>query len=208
MAVKATTFLQNKSELRKGVVDESFEDEFYEAGRRLTLRQLVPIRKRKILKKSLGRIVILAIPSLIALVLYFAGLDALRSGENGAPGDYILAKETVLTSVVVGFFSVLVFYNPFWEALYFVTYHYDMDEKNVVIRKGVIAKREITLPFAKITDVYVDRDILDVIFSLYDVHISTPTVESGKFAHIDGVDRAGAKKLRQLILDRVNVEED
>ena len=91
-----------------------------------------------------------------------------------------------------------------YQILYFVTYFYDVDENNFVIRKGVFTKREITLPFSKITDVYVDQDISDVMLGLYDVHISTPTIESGRFAHVDGLNRAGSTKLRKLILDAVN----
>ena len=67
--------------------------------------------------------------------------------------------------------------------------------------------QEITLPFSRITDVYVDQDMFDVFFGLYDVHISTPTQESGLFAHIDGVNKAGSQELRQMILDRINRSE-
>jgi membrane protein YdbS with pleckstrin-like domain len=83
-------------------------------------------------------------------------------------------------------------------------YFYDMDASNIVIRKGVFAQKEITLPFSRITDVYVDQDVLDAVFGLYDVHISTPTQQSGAFAHIDGVDKAGSQLLRTMILDGMN----
>lgn len=79
-----------------------------------------------------------------------------------------------------------------------------MDDRNVIIRKGIIAKREITLPFSKITDVYVDQDVTDVVLGLYDIHISTPTAESGKFAHIDGLNKKGAMEIKKLVLERVH----
>jgi uncharacterized membrane protein YdbT with pleckstrin-like domain len=104
-------------------------------------------------------------------------------------------------------FSILVTWilsSPFYELLYYLNYHYDMDDRNVLIRKGIVAKREITLPFSKITDVYVDQDVADVVLGLYDIHISTPTVESGRFAHIDGLNRKGATEIRKLILDHVH----
>lgn len=104
------------------------------------------------------------------------------------------------------FVALLLCWNPLYQYLYFKRYFYDMNEKNIIIRKGVLAQKEITLPFSRITDVYVDQDILDVLFKLYDVHISTPTEESGLFAHIDGVSREGSKKLREMILDRINEE--
>ena len=49
-----------------------------------------------------------------------------------------------------------------------------------------------------------DQDLFDVLFGLYDVHISTPTEQSGLFAHIDGVDKEGSQELRQFILHRMN----
>lgn len=98
-------------------------------------------------------------------------------------------------------------WNPIYQHIYWKRYYYDMDHKNIIIRKGVVAQKEITLPFSRITDVYVDRDIFDVMFGLYDVHISTPTQESGQFAHIDGVNKEGSQSLRQMILDRINKEE-
>jgi membrane protein YdbS with pleckstrin-like domain len=79
-----------------------------------------------------------------------------------------------------------------------------MDEKNLVVRKGVIAQREITVPFKRITDVYVEQDLLDVFLGLYDLHISTPTVESSHSTHIDGLNRAGATRLREIILSRID----
>jgi len=96
------------------------------------------------------------------------------------------------------------FWKMIYEYIYYRMYFYDMDEQNVVVRKGVVSKHEVTLPFNRITDVYVDQDVVDVFLGLYDVHISTPTQKSGEVAHIDGVNRSGAAELRRLILDQIN----
>jgi membrane protein YdbS with pleckstrin-like domain len=93
---------------------------------------------------------------------------------------------------------------PCYQYLYWRTYSYDMDHENIYIRKGVAAKRQTILPFSRITDVYLDQDLLDVVLGLYDLHISTPTVESGKFAHIDGLSWYGAARLRRLLLSKIN----
>lgn len=55
----------------------------------------------------------------------------------------------------------------------------------------------------RIQDVYVDQDLLDRIFGLYDVHLSSATVSSGMEAHIDGVEKQAAEDLRNILLQTV-----
>ena len=52
-------------------------------------------------------------------------------------------------------------------------------------------------------DVYVDQDIFDRMFGLWDVHVSTATMMSGMEAHIDGVKRENAMKLREMLLQKI-----
>jgi len=146
-----------------------------------TLRETIPLQKVKIVKKSLGGIMVVL--GICGMISFFGQVY------------------TLLWFVFVGF---LVCLGPVWEYLYFNRYFYDIDEKNILIRKGILAQKEITLPFSRITDVYVDQDLLDFLFKIYDVHISTPTATSGMFAHIDGVNKEGSRQLRQMILDRIN----
>lgn len=162
-----------------------------------TLRDKYPIRYRKILKKS-------TVPALKSLLVcvplalgYFFLIDIVGQDWSSEKKDMAI----YFCFVVVG---CVVLFVPFIQFLYFLTYFYDSDEKNVIIRKGILAKREVTLPFSKITDVYVERDFLDVLLGLYDIHISTPTAESGKMAHIDGVDRRCSQALREYFLEMVN----
>jgi len=172
-----------------------------EAKLRLPLRKLIPLRRRKILKKSLGS----------ALVVFVVG------GVLTAIGYLLLrympvpqsAQNAVHFGIVVwfAFLGALMFYRMVYQYLYYLTYFYDANDQILVIRKGVIAKTEINVPFKRITDVYVDQDIPDVLLGIYDVHISTPTQESGNFAHIDGVNREGAYRLRAMILERIHKEE-
>ena len=168
-----------------------------------TLRQLVPLRRRKILKKSLSRAVkVLCSGALVSLI----GYGLYSWGLVQVPDEYQNLKVAVLVAWF-GLLLVLMFWKMAYEYIYFLNYFYDIDDKNLFIRKGIITKKTIILPFKRITDVYVDQDIWDVSMGLYDVHFATPTAESGRFAHIDGVDRQGAEKLRDLILDRIHREE-
>lgn len=166
-----------------------------------TLRERFPLQRRKVLKKSLGSLLkILPIALIIAVICLWALFgEALLEPTAEWRNEQVEIVFGVIFLVVIVSFSKMIY-----EALYFVRYHYDFDEKNIIIRKGVVTTREITLPFSKITDVYVDQDILDVVLGLYDLHISTPTVESGRFAHIDGLNKRSAAMLRKLVLDKIN----
>ena len=171
---------------------------------RQPLRDTVPIQRRKILKSSLRGIG--------AVLLIWGILTAAAVGFARASGESRSIVELVLSSRLVGAWIALLVLGVIWKMsqpfLYYVSYFYDIDGPNFVIRKGIVAKREVTLPFSRITDVYLDQDVLDVFFGLYDLHISTPTAESGRFAHIDGLDRRGATQLRELVLARIQQDDE
>lgn len=140
--------------------------------------------------------------------LFFTYLvEAFLNGDFGGDPTRIAQNAVGIRMVWYGLLFGILFHTVIYEFLYWWTYYYDVDEFNVVIRKGVVTKKEVNLPFSRITDVYVDQDALDFMLFLYDVHISTPTQESGEFAHIDGLSKADAQKLKKLILERVNHSE-
>lgn len=165
-------------------------------NKHLPLRILYPLKVRKILKNGISG----GIKALAALFL-FSGLIVWQSKGQLSTSEVINQHMLLLCSL--GFFFLLIgFAHPI---LYFITYFYDVDNKNIIIRKGVIAKREIILPFSRITDVNVEQDFLDVVFGLYDIHISSPTAESGKFAHIDGLNKKSAIRIRNILIDKINL---
>ncbi len=115
----------------------------------------------------------------------------------------------VLTTLAlpVWSFAVLLLVLAVWqwvyETKYFDAYYYDVGKDFLAIRKGWITPREIQMPYEKMQDVYMDQDILDRVFGLWDVHVSTATVMSGMEAHMDGVNRPNAEKIRELLLQKI-----
>ena len=165
---------------------------------RQPLRQRIPLRWRKILKYSLYHMTKVF---LFGGFVLFALVQCAKAGYLPGTGP-----SQAMLFTVVGLFVITcaACYKALYQVLHFLTYYYDIDDGYLIIRKGVLAQREALLPLSKITDVWVDRDVADVALGLYDVHISTPTHESGMFAHISGVDRRGAARLRKLIIQKVN----
>jgi len=162
-----------------------------------SLRKNYPIQRRKIFKKTLGSMIAIAFLSVfIAFIVSIqGGLENMT--DNDKTGIFVISS--VLFLIV--FFSVWSF---IFQILYFKSYHYASDSNNIQIRKGVISRREITLPYDRVTDLYVDQDLLDRIFGLYDLHFSTATAESAIEAHIDGLDQEACNSLKDIILSEIN----
>jgi uncharacterized membrane protein YdbT with pleckstrin-like domain len=169
------------------------------------LRESYPIRRRKILKRSFVNFIKAFVGSCVVFGLIF-GLIWVSCGSDE---DKFISGVLKLRDPLLAVTALLVlwmFWYPIYQYLYYSSYYYDINEKNLYIRKGVTSKREITIPLSKITDVYLDQDMVDIMLGLYDLHVSTPTAESLKFAHISGLNREGATKIKALIFKHIHKE--
>lgn len=79
------------------------------------------------------------------------------------------------------------------------SYFYGIEEGQLVIARGIIIRERGYFQLSRITEVYLDRSFIDVIFGLYTLRISTPTVVSDKFARIDGLNEESALALQHHI---------
>lgn len=164
--------------------------------------QKYPVKYRKIIKKLLvmevsatdeGHRVWRSVIGVFILLGAFFVLLGYNAGPAQFPafinffGTYVL--------VLLLFFILVVFY----EFLYVWTYYYDIGETFVKIRKGVLLRREVSIPYHQIQDVNVDQDILDHVFRLYDVHISTATEKYLLDPHIDGLSYSDAERILEMI---------
>lgn len=161
-------------------------------------REQFPLSPRKITKKTLASTVWGTVALLILYPVLLFYLNTLSSvGINLS--DYFSKGMLIIVGIIILHIILMYLYQT-W---YFNTYFYDLTNDYIVIKKGVITPREITIPYERIQDVYVDQDIFDRIFRLYDVHLSSATVSSGTEAHIDGVEKQAAEGLRAALLNTV-----
>lgn len=171
---------------------------------RLTLRKKFPILRRKILKRSVFSMLIGATVSLAIIVAISFIIWTLVRGDQEIFHEILIKYRNqylFITSLMLG----VVFWPTVYQSLYYVNYFYDIDENNLYLRKGVGSRRELIIPFSKITDVYLDQDFFDIIFGIYDLHVCTPTTESLKFAHIAGLNRESAETIKELILNKIKL---
>lgn len=165
-------------------------------------REKYPLSERKIIKKTIssvtGFFIGLFFISIFAIGPIFASIF-----QTGSLSGSMLDKIGNLFFLFPILFLIILVLTFFYQKWYFEVYFYDSQEDYLVIRKGPITPKEITIPWERIQDVYVDQDLFDRIFGLYDVHLSTATLASGIQAHIDGVEKNASDGLRTLLLEKV-----
>lgn len=166
-------------------------------------REKYPLSENKIVKKTitsvLGTTVFLGFFG-VAFAFPFVGILT-SIGTSASSSVYDIFSKLIWLYPLFFLFYIAIVY--FYQRMYFASYYYEIGVDYLVIKKGVFAPHEITIPWERIQDVYVDQDIWDRLFGLYDVHLSTATETSGISAHIDGVEQPAADGLKALFLDKV-----
>ncbi len=153
------------------------------------LIQKFPLERRKIVKRFVS--------TMVRWLVFFAILTvALFSWKPE------LLSPTFFMCLPV-FWLAWAVWQWVYENNYFKAYFYDAAEDVLVIRKGWITPRETNLPYEKLQDVYMDQDVFDRLFKLFDVHVSTATSMSAFEAHVDGVNAENAEAIRKLLLAKI-----
>ncbi len=160
-------------------------------------REKYPLEAIKPLKKTISRLFFYAI--IILFIFIF-----LKAGSNQTANSSTTKIFNLTTWLFIAIFIFIAILTYVYQVFYMKYYFYDMQGKTLIITKGVFSRNEITLPINRIQDVYVDQDILDRIFGLYDVHVSSATSTSGFLSHIDGVNKANSETLKELLLDAIH----
>jgi len=164
-------------------------------------RQRFPLSPKKITKKTIEY-------SIYYIVIFGSLSTMFVMGIGGILAEaFHFNFGIVILSALVGdlaLVAIIVATVHWYQSWYYATYFYDLTPDFIIIRKGPITPREITIPYERVQDVYVDQDILDRTLGLYDVHLSSATVSSGNAAHIDGVEKETADGLKVLLLEMVS----
>jgi len=158
-------------------------------------REQFPLSSRKPLKKTIPGIIFS-----VVLYIIIVGIGLLCSTLPSCPIGAVLPW-LILVGILLAAICFLAYQYQVW---YFQVYFYDLTDDFIIIRKRVFTPREITIPYERVQDVYVDQDLIDRIMGLYDVHLSSATITSGMEAHIDGVEKEAADGLRRIILEKVS----
>ncbi|HSR89551.1 MAG TPA: PH domain-containing protein [Candidatus Udaeobacter sp.] len=144
--------------------------------------------------------IIYSMSRVIFLVTTFK-LNNIRAGGSIPEIGLSQLLDKYIFGALLGLLVLLIIYGLYISA-YIKRYYYDSTDF-ITIKKGVFTPTEIHVQYKKIQDVYVDQDLLDRFFGIYDVHIASATYTSGIEAHIDGVDTQTAEALKNYILAKI-----
>jgi len=132
-------------------------------------REKYPFSPKKIIQKTIITSTIGWFFLFIFLLFMVSGIGAvIMSDSNQDPTAYV-GLIFIVFYVFAFLLIAIVLLSYLYQRWYFAVYFYDILEDYLVIRKGPIAPREITIPWERIQDVYVDQDIFDRMFGLFDV---------------------------------------
>lgn len=120
-------------------------------------------------------------------ILIFGVLAFLASPSNPL---VILALSATIALLVLIFVMNYLFFNSI---------SYSFTKTAFVIQRGVIFIDTVTIPVKNIQDVYVNQGLLDRVFGLYSVEMSTISLESKKFLKFSSFTEQNANNLRNLI---------
>src|SRR5262249_37301165 len=120
---------------------------------RSSLRSKFPIRWRQIVRAVIERTVLPR--NRAAIIIAIGALLFLQGWERVD----LFGESPVVRGIIclVAGGTVYLFWQVLYQILFYSMYHYDICEHNMVIRKGVLCRREISLPLTRITDVYLDQ---------------------------------------------------
>ncbi len=151
----------------------------------MTLRETFPLDPRKVMKKTISE-----------SIGYIWIIGFLAVMASAMAGSYLLLLVIPLVPIAV----------YLWQREYYKVYFYDMTEHGLEIKKGVFFPNSITIPAEKVSDVYVDQDLLDQFFGLYDLHFSSASQSSGNLSHIDGLGKGALDSLKSYLLSSLKSE--
>ncbi|MDO8554560.1 MAG: PH domain-containing protein [Candidatus Micrarchaeota archaeon] len=140
------------------------------------LRTTYPLENVKPIKKTIGSMIVLTVLTMVA---------------------FILAKTFAI--IIIGALLILLIFVYEW--FYFKNYSYKTNDKVLIVKKGVLGRSEIFIPYNRVQTIFLDMDVLDRVFGLYDLHLSTIGIRAG--SHIDGLNSANSEGLKKELLAAV-----
>ena len=147
----------------------------------------LPLDRKKIIKKTLEKFPV------FLLFLIFGGIMVVIGFLLPEFKLWWLATIGVALPII----SIICVY--IYQVYYYKLYFYNFEDASAQIRKGVISRSTGHVRYERIQNIYIDQDILDKIFGLFDVHYETAGETSGIYSHVDGLNRENSEKLVEFL---------
>ena len=149
-----------------------------------------------------------------SIIIFIAAVALLIAQENNVFAKKIFAAWSLYLVLGAWALFILVFVMTFLVAyLTYANYLFMLGDDALKIRRGILAKEEIAIPYRQIQDVDVDQSISDRIWGVARLAILTAGHEEAKEGKEDdsegvlpAIDRALAESLQAELLKRADVQ--
>ena len=111
-------------------------------------REQFPLSPKKIIKKTISSTI-----TIIVVLLVILGFSASALISNSQEATSLLG---IIMFGAFAFLLILILLTYLYQRWYFSFYFYDLTPDFIQIKKGPITPREITIPYERIQDIYVD----------------------------------------------------
>jgi len=162
-------------------------------------------------KKAVWLFFLSSVSSTLIFSLIFVGWTLFAVFEDSFIGDTMLSTVLGWLILVVAVFTVLSF---IWAKLSYHYYRYELTDLGFRKESGVIWKKYVTIPYARIQNVDINRGILARLLGLSDLHIQTAGASASISRYgmagisaegrLPGVSKADAEVLRDELVKRAS----
>ena len=147
----------------------------------------LPLDRKKIIKKTLEK---------FPVFILFLILDGIMIAVSFLFPEFKLWW-SITIGIAIPIIAIISVY--IYQVYYYKLYFYNFEDASAQIRKGVISRNTGHVRYERIQNIYVDQDILDRIFGLFDVHYETAGETSGVYSHVDGLNGENSEKLVEFL---------
>jgi uncharacterized membrane protein YdbT with pleckstrin-like domain len=158
---------------------------------------------KSIVTNSLGTLFSVMITALFGSFFILALINDSDSGESVSAAELPLG---IIVGVLVAAFILAILYSAFWVRLF----GYEINDTEVKIEKGVIAKSYDSIPYSRIQNVGIERSLIERMLGISTVKIHTAGHSgqgSGAEGDIPGVEKTVASDLREKIMEKARSED-
>lgn len=156
------------------------------------LRESFPISRLYAFRKTMAWFAVgfalLLLTAFASKSHYFAGLSRTA----------ILRAELIIIAVLM--------VKCIYAELYRRTFYYGLEGFRIMISRGVLIREKASLPLLPATEIYVHRNIVDMILGLCNVDIYTPVGATRQFARIEALSVVDAERLQKIIGETLSTQ--
>ena len=152
----------------------------------------------------------------VTVLLYYFGDDILSlmvSGGNVASIDLSAITSAYMTMLNILFLlsAVAVAFGLLWSLLEFINYTYTFQEFDLKVKRGILRKEEISIPYRQMQDVNLVRDIVYIIMGLSQLVINSAGREQRGEENetnivLKPIEKDKAEEIRNFLERRIGIQ--